>query len=237
MIVQYLNHGTPYIDTSSDSVLYAHDPAISGFFGVYFEGVTTLDSRIWSSELNTYAQNTIHDIRNPKVVHESLIAYCQSAEVPEITLKTLTLETVQYNHISLPATLDYGGQTTTFRFIDTSLGLLIRFFRNWVFCLRRPDKSFPKKSDRKLLKCNAILFATDPTFSEVTFACGFLGLMPTNIPTQSYSQDINTKNFITVNQSFKYDKLVIDDHLFDYAYKNLLPLFASHDGVVQWQLR
>jgi len=241
MFISYLSHGAPKIDQDSDKLIYAHDPAILGYFGVYFEGIRNLDSRIFDNTVNQYAIETNSDIRNPKLVEDSLMAYCTSVEIPELSLKIIDKQTVQYFSIKIPSTIDYGSQNVTFRFYDTSSGIVSRFIRNWFFALRRPDKHFPKKyvtrqkiQGKMMLKCNAILFATDPSLSEVTFACGFLGLMPTNLPIAQYASDVQTRTFAILSQTFSFDKIVVDDHIYNFAYNKLLPTLASHDGVVQW---
>jgi len=240
MFLSYLSHGAPKLDPNSDSLVYPHDPAITGYFGVYFEGIRNLDSRIFGEELNSYALRTNSDIRNPKLIEDSLTAYCIGAEIPDINIKVLDVKTVQYFSIGIPSTIEYSGQTSTFRFYDTSTGILIRFFRNWFYALRRPDKYTPKRTNARtssgFLKCNAILFATDPSLSEITFACGFIGLMPTNLPLSNFNMDVQSRAFTVVTQTFRFDKIVFDDHIYNYAYNTLLPMFMSHDGVIQWQL-
>jgi len=240
MFLSYLSHGAPKLDVNADKLLYPHDPAIAGYFGVYFEGIRNLDSRIFGEELNSYALRTNSDIRNPKLIEDSLTAYCISAEIPDLSIRVLDVKTVQYFSIGIPSVLEYSGQTTTFRFYDTSTGILIRFFRNWFYVLRRPDKFTPKRrvanTHNGFLKCNAILFATDPSLSEITFACGFLGLMPTNLPLSNFNMDVQSRTFTVINQTFRFDRIVFDDHIYNYAYNTLLPMFMNHDGVIQWQL-
>ena len=236
MIASFLESFSPRFDKKNDRLVYTTDPAVNGYFGFYFEGITSLDSRIFGSELNTYALRTTSDIRTPKVVQEHLISAIHSVEVPDISLKTFTYETVQNFSIQIPVSLDYGSQSASFRFYDTSTGLLFRFFRNWVYACKRPDQLVPTKKDPSLLKCNGILFATDSTLTDITFACGFLGLLPTKIPSDAFNQDRTARNIAIITQTFKYDRLVVDDHIFNFARERLLPLFANHDGVLQWQL-
>jgi len=241
MFMSYLSHGAPKIDPNKDELIYAHDPATNTNFGVYFEGITNLDKRIFSDELNEYATRTTSDARDPKLIQDSLIAYSQGIDIPEISLKIIDKTTTSYHHIKIPGNADYGSQTTTIRFYDTSTGLLFRFFRNWFLTLRRLNPDDPKRYDSRpsygLLKCNAIVFIYDITISEITFACGFLGLMPSAIPSNSYSVDVHNRTYVILNQQFTYDKIVIDDHIFNYCYNTLLPMFANHDGVIQWEYK
>ena len=237
---RYLLHGAPKLDTQSDRLVFKHDPAVIGYFGVYFEGIRNLDERIFGNEWNTYIIDG-SDIRNPRIVEESLTAYCSGAEIPELLLKIINQETVQYFSIKIPSTIEYGDQTCNFRFFDTTTGILIRFFRNWFFCLRRADPNQPAKYTTVryhtgALKCNAIAFCTDPTFTEVTFACGFIGLMPINLPLNAFTMDVENRTFIVFNQRFAYDRIVIDDHLYNFVKDTIIPLYLQHDEVVQWPL-
>jgi len=228
----------PKIDKQKDALHYKYDPAVSGSFFVYFEGVSSLDKRLWSSALNQYALQTDHDARNPILIQDSLCACCISMDVPELALKHIPQSTVQYFFIHIPATFDYGSQTLSMRFYDTSTGLLFRFFRNWLYCLRRPSKELTNKvseNDRTLLKCNAICFVTDHSLVDVTYAFGLLGLMPTGLPTYSSNPDITNKAIMVLQQSFTFDKIVIDDYLYNYAKDRLLPMLLSKSGVVQWE--
>lgn len=228
----------PKIDKQKDALYYNYDPAVSGSFFVYFEGIASLDNRIWSDSLNQYALQTNHDARNPVLIQDSLCASCISMDVPDLMLKHIPQSTVQYFFIHIPATYDYGSQTLSIRFYDTSTGLLYRFFRNWLYCLRRPSKELPNKAsenDRTLLKCNAICFVTDHSLVDVTFAFGLLGLMPTGLPTYSSATDITSKSIMILQQTFTFDKFIIDDYLYNYVKDKLLPMFISKSGVIQWQ--